>query len=155
MSDLQSFNEWVKGRPAKPKTPSVKNPAIDAFLKSVDGLKRDMDELDAVEKKKPKVKPGGDKPDDKKKKEKEIDTFKDYKKKRDSEDEENTDDEGDEEEPAKRVDGDGVSVRPQSRRNNPDKPLRLPPDRKVQGVPERQRAKPDSPFSSRRKRLEN
>ena len=102
MNELPTFNEWRKGRPAmrRPaKKPSVKNPSIDAFVKSVDSLKKDMDQLDAVEKKvKLKPKPE-EKPDDKS-----FDSFKDYKKKRDSEekvkdDDDEVDDRPDEIEP--------------------------------------------------------
>ncbi len=98
MNDMKTFSEWRKGRPAmrKPRKPSVKNPSIDAFVKSVDSLKKDMDQLDAVEKKvkpKPEGKPE-EKPDDKKA----FNSFKDYKKKRDSEEGKNQDEEEDDDE---------------------------------------------------------
>jgi len=47
---MRSFTEWLAGL-NEGKKPSIKNKDIDAFLKAVDNLKRDLDELDAQEKK--------------------------------------------------------------------------------------------------------
>lgn len=50
---MRTFHEWLNEahRPKKSRPVSVKNKDIDAFLKAVDNLKRDMEELDVLEKK--------------------------------------------------------------------------------------------------------
>ncbi len=131
MSEIESFSEWVKKKPAahKAKKASVKNPNIDSFLKSVDNLKKDMDELDVIEKKeksKPKSKPEGKKPEEKK-----IDTFKTYKNKRDSE-------EGKEDEDTDDVD---------DSMDNSDERLRLPIDVKVPRRIDLPRGEPSRPHA--------
>lgn len=116
MSELKTFTEWRKGQPRRhhPKNVAVKNPYIDAFVKSVDNLKKDMDTLDATEKK--------EKP---KKDNKSFDRFKDYKKKRDLEDKKEKDhEEADDSNPI-----DDISDEPDD--NRPGEPVRRLPGYEV------------------------
>lgn len=124
MTDLESFSEWIK-RKGGHKPASVKNPNIDSFIKAVDSLKRDMDELDSLEKNPKSKKPESKKP------EKEKEKPKDVRKKVDPiEDEE--DDFVDDDDVLDDVDVD-----------RDGEPVRLPPDSKVSRDSERIRRKPN------------
>lgn len=144
MSEFETFGEWVKRRAGHEghRPVPVKNANIDSFLSAVDNLKRDMDELDALEKKE-KSKPKKTKPDDKvkqKDKDKKPSDDKAPKKK-------DKDDDLD--------DAEDVDVLDDADLDRPGKPVRLLPDRKVQGKPPVLRGKPNRPVDPRKRQLED
>lgn len=137
MSEFETFSEWMKRKTdhAGHRPVPAKNPNIDSFLAAVDNLKRDMEELDSVEKK-DKMKPKKVKLDDKKKE--------DDKKKPDKKRDEDEVD----------LDGEDDDVLDDVDLDRSGKPLRLPPDRKVPKLPERTGRKPGRPLDFGDEQLE-
>jgi hypothetical protein len=146
MSDIETFSEWLKKRQTdrhdKNRPVPVKDTHIDSFLSIVDNLKRDLEELDSVEKRqssklKLKKKPE-DKPKDKADKVKKKPLPDDIVKKKG--------DVGDE-------DFDEFDVLDDALSDRFGEPVRLPSDGKVPDITQRFRRKPDRTPDPRSRRL--
>jgi hypothetical protein len=120
MTEIVSFSEWLKRTPIKPgkDKPAPKNKSIDAFVKAVDNLKKDLTQLDAIEKKeKPEKEKEKPKPEDKDK----IQGFQKYKDKRDAEQSKDKTD----------TKSDKLDVSNDVSDDSDDKRLRLSPDKQI------------------------